>query len=136
MNLDKNKVYEELKELRERAYAPYSNFRVSCIIYLKDGQKIKGVNVENATYSPTICAERSALTQLIAQGFNKNDVETVALYTDSSGFGSPCGTCRQTLFELLLENQNIWVYNINEFVGSYEVKDFLPYAFTVKNIDN
>ncbi|QHX36813.1 cytidine deaminase [Spiroplasma sp. BIUS-1] len=134
MKFDKNEVYNDLKELRERAYAPYSNFRVSCIVYLKDGNKIKGVNVENAAYNPTICAERSALPQMIAQGYNKDDVELVALYTDSEGFGSPCGTCRQTLFELLLDNQALWVYNKNEFLGSFEVKDFLPYAFTSKNI--
>ncbi|WP_339020403.1 cytidine deaminase [Spiroplasma endosymbiont of Atherix ibis] len=134
MSLSKDKVYSDLKELRKNAYAPYSNFRVSCVIYLKNGNEIKGVNVENAAYNPTICAERSALTQMIAQGYNKNDVEIIALYTDSEGFGSPCGTCRQTLFELLLENQEIWVYNKNNFINSFKVIDFLPYAFTSKNI--
>ncbi|ALD66638.1 cytidine deaminase [Spiroplasma cantharicola] len=134
MKLKKDEVYNELKILRENAYVPYSNFRVACIIYLKDGNKIKGVNVENAAYNPSICAERTALPQMITQGYNKNDVELVALYTDSEGFGSPCGTCRQTLFELLLENQPIWVYNKKEFINSYDVKDFLPYAFTSKNI--
>ncbi|WP_342258991.1 cytidine deaminase [Spiroplasma endosymbiont of Dioctria linearis] len=134
MNLKRDKVYEELKILRKNAYAPYSNFRVACIIYLKNGKKIKGVNVENAAYNPSICAERTALPQMITQGYNKNDVELVALYTDSEGFGSPCGTCRQTLSELLLENQTIWVYNKKEFINSYSVKDFLPYAFSSTNI--
>ncbi|AGR42295.1 cytidine deaminase [Spiroplasma diminutum] len=136
MNLNKENVYIELKELRENAYTPYSNFRVSCVIYLKDGTKIKGVNVENAAYNPSICAERVALPQMIAQGYDKNDVELVALYTDSEGFGSPCGTCRQTLFELLFENQEVWVYNKNEFLGSFKVSDFLPLAFTNKNLNN
>ncbi|AGR41417.1 cytidine deaminase [Spiroplasma taiwanense] len=132
--LNQEEVYAELKKLKENAYVPYSKFKVSCIIYLKNGIKVFGVNVENAAYNPTICAERTALSQLITQGYNKNDIEMIALYTDSNKFGSPCGTCRQTLSELVFENQSIWVYNNKEFLGCYTVKDFLPYSFSFENL--
>ncbi|QEH62056.1 cytidine deaminase [Spiroplasma chinense] len=128
--MDKNKVYEELKVLRTNAYVPYSKFRVACIIYLKNGKKIEGVNVENAAYNPTICGERTAVSQLVTQGYNKDDVELLALYTDSEGVGSPCGTCRQTLIELLNPDQKIWIFNINEFSGEYTLEYFLPLSFT------
>ncbi|ARU91451.1 cytidine deaminase [Spiroplasma clarkii] len=128
--MDKQVVFEELKKLKERAYVPYSHFKVACIIYLKNGEKIIGVNVENAAYNPTICAERAAVPQLVAQGYNKNDVELVALYTDSDKFGSPCGTCRQTLIEILDPNQKMWIFNKNDFVGEYTIGYFLPEGFT------
>lgn len=130
MKYDKDLIYKQLKELRENAYAPYSNFRVACLVFLKNGEVIKGVNVENAAYNPGICAERCALPQVYAQGYTKKDVELVALYTDSKEFGSPCGTCRQTMSELLVPKQSIWVYNSLKYLGEYTVEDFLPYMFT------
>lgn len=129
-----DKVYEELKELRVFSYSPYSNFRVSCIIYLKNGKKIKGVNVENAAYNPSICAERTAISQLVTQGYNKNDVDFLALYTDSKDFGSPCGTCRQTLMELLEPEQKMWVYNADNFLGEFTLNSFLPYFFSKNSL--
>lgn len=132
--MKKEIVFEELEELKNRAYVPYSNFRVSCIIYLKNGEKIKGVNVENAAYNPTICAERVAAPQLIAQGYSKDDVELIALYTDSDKFGSPCGTCRQTLIELLYPEQTMWIFNKDKFVGEYTVGYFLPEGFTASDL--
>ncbi|AHI53077.1 cytidine deaminase [Spiroplasma culicicola] len=134
--MDLNKIYEELKILKENAYTPYSNFNVSCIIYLKNGKQIKGVNVENAAYNPGICAERAALPQMITQGYNKDDVDVVALYTDSEGFGSPCGTCRQTLIELLYPEQKMLIFNKHEFIGEYTVGYFLPNGFTNNNLTN
>ncbi|AOG60624.1 cytidine deaminase [Spiroplasma helicoides] len=127
-------ILKELLVLKENSYSPYSNFKVACIIYLKNGKKIKGVNVENAAYNPTICAERTALSQMITKGFGKEDVDFVTLYTDSSKFGSPCGTCRQTLYELLKKSQTISFFNKNGFLGSYSVSELLPYAFNNDNL--
>ncbi|AEM68557.1 cytidine deaminase [Mycoplasma putrefaciens] len=134
MSLDKNTIFEQLTQLAKRSYAPYSNFRVSCIIYLKNNQQIIGVNVENAAYNPCICAERCALSQLYAQGYDKTDVDLVALYTDSKTFGSPCGTCRQTMSELLKNDQKIYIFNQQGFFDQFSVKDLLPYAFSDKNL--
>ncbi|WP_198511459.1 cytidine deaminase [Williamsoniiplasma somnilux] len=127
--MDKKEIFDELLNLAKQSYSPYSHFRVSCILFLKNHQKIKGVNVENAAYSPTICAERTALSQLITQGYNCDDIEVVALYTDATQFGSPCGVCRQVMSELLNENQKVWIFSKKGFASEHQVKEFLPYAF-------
>lgn len=129
MRLDKDAMFEELKELRKNSYVPYSNFRVASIIYLKNGDKIVGVNVENNAYNPTICAERCALPQLYAQGYDRDDVEVMTLYTDSEGFGSPCGTCRQVMAELLNMDQTLMVFNVNGWYRDITVEELLPFHF-------
>ncbi|PPE05517.1 cytidine deaminase [Williamsoniiplasma lucivorax] len=133
-NLNKEKVFTDLTKLAKKSYSPYSHFRVSCILYLKNGQQISGVNVENAAYSPSICAERVALPQLIVQDYTKQDVELVAIYTDATDFGSPCGVCRQVMIELLNPNQLVWIYSQKGYQGEFMVKDFLPYAFEQNNL--
>lgn len=132
--MEKQTVYDELKKIAKNAYVPYSNFKVACVIYLNNQKKILGVNVENAAYNPTICAERTAISQMITQGYKKDDVKLVALYTDSIEFGSPCGTCRQTLIELLNPSQIIWIFNKNNYVGEFSIDSFLPYSFTNKDL--
>jgi cytidine deaminase len=82
-------------EVRERAYAPYSNYQVGAALLVEDGTIVTGVNVENASYGLTICAERTAVTKAISEGHRK--ILAVAIATDNSG--SPCGACRQVLTE-------------------------------------
>jgi cytidine deaminase len=82
---------------RERAYAPYSKYKVGAAILTKSGSVFTGANVENATYGATICAERSAIVQMVAAG----DREPIACAVATGGprAGSPCGICRQVLRE-------------------------------------
>ena len=68
---------EELIELLDKAYAPYSKFHVAAIIEMKDGNLIKGVNVENASYGASICAERNAITTAITMGYKKGDFKNI-----------------------------------------------------------
>ena len=75
------------------AYAPYSNFPVGAAVLLRDGRVVTGANVENASYTVGICAERAALARAVAQGAKPGDVEAVATTA------SPCGACRQWLVE-------------------------------------
>jgi cytidine deaminase len=126
--------FEELKELRNNAYVPYSNFRVATILYLKNGERIVGVNVENAAYSPTICGERCALPQLYAQGYDRNDVELMTLYTDSKNVGTPCGVCRQVMIELLNRDQKILIFNINGYCEETTPELLLPKSFTEEDL--
>jgi cytidine deaminase len=79
------------------AYAPYSTFRVGCAVLARDGRVIEGVNVENAAYPLGVCAERTALSRAIAEGYRPGDF-TVAAVT-----ASPCGGCRQWLAEMRVE---------------------------------
>ncbi len=80
---------------RKQAYAPYSNYPVGAALLMEDGRIITGVNVENASYGLTICAERTAVGKAIAEGYRK--ILAVAIATDNAG--SPCGACRQVLTE-------------------------------------
>lgn len=78
----------------ERAYAPYSRFRVGCAVLAADGRVIEGANVENAAYPLGVCAERTALARAIAEGYRPGDLVVAAITA------APCGGCRQWLHEL------------------------------------
>ena len=84
------------REVQEKAYAPYSGFRVGAAIYA-DGEIFQGVNVENAAYAATVCAERSALTAAVTAGCR--DITAIAIVGDSESPTVPCGCCRQMLAE-------------------------------------
>lgn len=80
---------------RAQAYAPYSRYRVGAAILCADGRVFSGVNVENASYSLTICAERTAVAKAVSEGCR----EIVAVVVATENAGSPCGACRQVLAE-------------------------------------
>ena len=81
--------------VRARAYAPYSNYPVGAALLMADGRIVTGVNVENASYGLSMCAERTAVFKAVADGQQK--ILAVAVATDNAG--SPCGACRQVLTE-------------------------------------
>jgi cytidine deaminase len=111
-------------EARERAYAPYSQYRVGAAVLTRDGDVLPGCNVENAAYPATICAERVALTAAVAQG--KRDFVAIAVATANGG--TPCGTCRQVMAEL---GPDMLVY-ISDAEGRYStttVRALLPDSF-------
>ena len=91
------KLVSAAKAVRKKAYAPYSKYRVGAAILTRSGNVYIGCNVENATYGATICAERSAIVQMIAAG--ENDPIACAVVTAGPRAGSPCGICRQVLYE-------------------------------------
>ncbi len=81
--------------VRKYAYAPYSNYAVGAAILVTDGRIFTGVNVENASYGLSNCAERTAVFKAVSEGYQKIDAVVVA----TENAGSPCGTCRQVLVE-------------------------------------
>lgn len=83
---------------RERAYAPYSRFAVGAAALSTTGRVFHGCNIENAAYPATACAERVALWSAYAAG--ERDIAAIAVVADTEGPVSPCGTCRQVIFEL------------------------------------
>lgn len=132
--MDKNKISELLNiadQVRENAYAPYSEYRVGCAVLLKDGSIIKGINIENASYGATICAERSAMAQIITAGL-QDTIEALAVVTQSSPPGSPCGICRQFLGEFLPPETPIILGNDNGESVLTTMKELLPMAFDRK----
>lgn len=110
--------------VRQRAYAPYSNYWVGSAVLTHDGTVIVGCNVENASYPATICAERVALTAAVAQGHR--DFTAIAVATLNGG--TPCGICRQVMAEL---GPTMTVY-ISDAAGNFRtttVDALLPGAF-------
>jgi cytidine deaminase len=83
--------------IAERAYAPYSRYRVGAAVASRDGRIFEGANVENAAYPLGICAERSAIARAVAEGCGPGDLVEIAITA------SPCGGCRQWLYEFKLE---------------------------------
>ena len=112
-------------EAREMAYAPYSGFRVGAALLGKSGKVYKGCNVENAAYTPTNCAERTALFKAVSEGARAFTAIAIAA-RGSAPF--PCGACRQSLFEFTGGDLRVlvtWDGNVREAMLS----DLLPEGF-------
>ncbi len=95
--MDWDALVDEAWQARERAYAPYSNFKVGAALLAEDGRVFSGCNVENISYGLTNCAERVAMGAAVAAGVRK--FQAVAVVADTSVPISPCGACRQVLAE-------------------------------------
>ncbi|MGD9761345.1 MAG: cytidine deaminase [Candidatus Izemoplasmatales bacterium] len=128
------KLYELAKENIKNAYTPYSHFRVSAVLQLKNGETIKGVNVENASYGLSNCAERSALFAAYSQGVKKEDIESILVYTDKDYFVSPCGACRQVMSELMDKDAKVYFANSKGEIKELLNKDLLPYGFSKEDL--
>ena len=122
--------YNELLQLLlHNAYAPYSNFKVAAIVVMNDGKHFNGVNVENASYGGTICAERNAINNAISNGYKKGDFKELFLMVDSKKVSFPCNLCRQTLIEFFSGDELITCMNKLGDKKELTVKDLCPYIF-------
>lgn len=120
---------EKLLKLLENSYSPYSKFRVASIVVMKDGREFSGVNVENASYSAGICAERNAITQAISNGYKKKDFEKLYVMCDSDKIGFSCMLCRQVILELFEKDKQIIAMNRNGEEEVHTVEELCPYPF-------
>jgi len=125
--------FDELLELLDNAYAAYSNFRVASIVVTKDGQIFKGVNVESAAYSTTICAERNAIFSAVSTGVKPGDIAEVHILARNSENrlfpAYPCGSCRQIIAEQSLNEAVVYVYRSKSDVSQHTIAELLPHAF-------
>lgn len=97
MNIDTSKALEAARQVSERAYAPYSKFKVGATLVVKGGEMFTGCNVENVSFGLSMCAERVALGNALQSG--KTAIQLLALFSDSAEPVAPCGACRQVLAE-------------------------------------
>jgi cytidine deaminase len=95
--VSEDELIEAARAVRAKAYAPYSGFLVGAAVLTDTGQIHVGCNVENASYGATICAERSAISKMVASGETK--IVTVAVFVDDTEPAMPCGICRQVIAE-------------------------------------
>lgn len=123
------KGIKEAKLAREKAYAPYSKFKVGAAAILNDGTIVHGANVENISYGLSNCAERSALFSLISQGYDPKEIKSFYIVADTKGPVSPCGACRQVMAELLPTDAKVVLTNLEGDVLETNASELLPYAF-------
>ena len=122
---------EELIELakgaREAAHAPYSKFEVGAALITSDGKIYTGCNIENSTYSLTVCAERVAIFKAVSEG--SREIVKIAVVADTENLTPPCGCCRQMIWEFASEETTVIMANLTGDVVRCEIKELLPKAF-------
>jgi cytidine deaminase len=120
---------EKLIKLLDNSYSPYSNFKVAAILVTKDGQEFNGVNVENASYGASICAERSAIVSAISNGYKKYDFEKLYIMVSGNKLSTCCFLCRQVISELFEKDKEIILMNKDGETLKYTVEELCPYPF-------
>uniref|UniRef100_A0A0N4Z8G3 Cytidine deaminase n=1 Tax=Parastrongyloides trichosuri TaxID=131310 RepID=A0A0N4Z8G3_PARTI len=128
-----SELIEASVKILEKSYCPYSKFPVGAALLTKCGKIITGVNVENASFGATICAERSAFVSAVSQGYQ--EFIAIAISTNLDKPASPCGICRQ----FMVEFGNIKVILNSATANEHEITDLkglLPNAFTPKSLDD
>ena len=115
---------------RQRAYVPYSNYPVGAALRTKTGRIYTGVNVENAAYPQTMCAERVAIFKAISDG--EKEFEVISVVTDNGG--SPCGGCRQVMAEFALDMIVLMADGNGKLIKETTVGELLPEAFTPNHL--
>ena len=127
-------MLDRLKEVVKNSYAPYSNFHVGAILITKDGKEYTGVNIENASFGGTICAERVAIVKAVSDGYKKGDFKEIHIINDSGKKGMPCYLCRQVFVEFFDENTEIYVYDLESF-DKYTLEEVCPLPFTKEDLE-
>lgn len=112
-------------ENKENAYVPYSGFHVSAVVKTKDGKVYTGVNIESASYSPTVCAERTAIFKAVSEG--SMEIDTIVIVGDAE-WTYPCGVCRQVIREFGRDAKVIIVKDEDNH-REYTLDELLPHSF-------
>ena len=126
------KLFEEAKKVREKAYVPYSQFKVGAAFLTEDKSIVVGCNVENAAYPQSQCAEASAIGNLISQGYKK--IVEIVVIGSGNKLCSPCGGCRQRLREFSKLDVPIHMCNVDGNIKTSTLGELLPDSFGPENL--
>lgn len=129
---EKQSLVDLANTARRHAYVPYSKYPVGSTVRTTTGRVYTGVNVENAAYPQTMCAERVAIFKAVSEG--EKEFEVITVVTDNGG--SPCGGCRQVMAEFGLDTVVILADGSGHIVRETTVKELLPEAFTPGHLEN
>ena len=127
---EKQSLIDLANTARQQAYVPYSKYRVGAALRTKTGRMFTGVNVENAAYPHTMCAERVAIFKAVSDG--EQEFEVISVVTDNGG--SPCGGCRQVLAEFGLDTIVLIANGAGQLLKEMTVQELLPEAFTPEKL--
>ena len=122
-------LLEAARAVRDNAYVPYSGFRVGAALRAVDGKLFAGANIENASYGLSRCAEQSAIQAMASSG--ARGFSQIVIFTEADEPATPCGACRQILFEFGPE-ADVFVVNHQGDSNHFRVKDLLPQAFALR----
>ncbi len=131
--MNKTKLIVAAHKAKKNSYSPYSKFRVGAALLTSTGKIITGCNIENSSYSLTICAERTAIFKAVSEGHKR--FKAIVIASDSSSFIPPCGACRQVLSDLA-GNIDVFLSNKKHEVLHLKMEDFLPMPFNDSMLKN
>ncbi|TMU85580.1 cytidine deaminase [Bacillus sp. BHET2] len=131
--MNAEQLIQEAKLAREKAYVPYSKFKVGAALLSKDGKVYHGCNIENAAYSMCNCAERTALFKAYSEG--DKDYSMIAVVADTNRPVPPCGACRQVISELCSKDMKVVLTNLKGDVEELTVGELLPGAFSPEDLN-
>lgn len=124
---------EKLLKLLDNSYSPYYNFPVSAIVVMNDGSEFSGVNVENAN-GTSICAERNAIHNAIANGYKKGDFKCIYLMALKNDNITPCFACRQVLLEFFDMDSLIIIVSKDGNEIKYKLRELCPHVFNGESL--
>jgi len=130
------KLAQAAIDAKEFSYSPYSNFRVGAALLTKSGKIYTGCNIENAAYSPTNCAERTALFKAVSEG--EREFAAIAVAGNAKGaepnYCYPCGVCRQALKEFVNDDFDVIVTKTADDYKVHSFAEILPYGFGAEDV--
>ena len=124
--MSEHELMQKAIEMLKRAYVPYSHFPVGAALECEDGAVYTGCNIENSSYSLTLCAERTAAVKAVSEGHRS--FRRIAIYADSESWCTPCGACRQFLAEFSPDMEVLCAKAGDRYV-SYKLSELLPHGF-------
>lgn len=131
--MDKNVLCQKAMNALENSYAPYSNCKVGAALLCKNGNIYTGCNIENASFSPTLCAERTAFAKAISEGDTDFvGIAVVGKKGDTLTAFTPCGVCRQVMAEFCDSDFIILVVTGKDTFNEYTLSEILPNSFSLK----
>jgi len=129
--MDIRLLIQKALEAKEKAYVPYSNFHVGAALLADNGDIYTGCNIESASYTPTICAERTAISKAVSEGETK--FKAIAVVGDSE-YTYPCGVCRQVIREFGKDMKIIIAKSEDEY-REYTLEELLPHSFGPEDLE-
>jgi len=125
-------LFEAAVSARSKSYSPYSGYKVGSALRTNDNRMFSGTNIENASYGATICAERVAITQAIAQGATK--ITEIMVLTSEETPWPPCGMCRQVIAEFATPETKVHLANLSGVKTTVLFSELFPLAFEPKHL--
>jgi cytidine deaminase len=131
LSADEQALVEAARAVRARSYSPYSHYAVGAAVLTKNGRIFTGTNVENASYSLTICAERAAIFKAVSEG--ERDFGSIAVVTENGG--TPCGACRQVMAEFA-PNLRVIIADAHTVRSVFTLPELLPNSFEASKLQH